>query len=109
LLRGELPANPFFVAYQWFTKFLGRMVFLCFTEWSSEGKIQKFMLGAHSIEASFEWLSRLVKMGCQPLSIQLDWDTDRPIKLPVEAFDGESMKEPLQHLSQQLEEILCQP
>lgn len=63
-------------------------------------------LDTSSLESGFELLSRLVQSGWQLISVKLHEGKHRCIFLPVEAFDGQTMEEPLQRLQQSWEEAL---
>lgn len=62
-----------------------------------------------TLEKSFEMLNQFVCQGYQLIYAQWNDQASAPITLPVDAFDGESMTEPLAALQRQWEHILLQP
>ena len=85
----------------------GCMVFIFFSGLNFQGELHEYSIGSSTIESSFELLNNLVSAGCVLISVKLDIGTGSYTTLPVDAFDGQSMKEPLKQLQQQWEEILA--
>lgn len=84
------------------------MVLVFFLSRDPKGDYQGGSFGDQDIESCLDMLSVLVRQGWQHLSIQLVENPGSAIWLPVEAFDGASMKEPLKWLQQEWVELLFQ-
>lgn len=84
------------------------MVVLHFTCSNPLAGILESTVGGHDIESCLDLFSTLVGLGWQPIQITLLVDSDPAIGLPVEAFDGARMSEPIQSLQQQWKERLYQ-
>jgi hypothetical protein len=84
------------------------MVLLFISGHTAEGDFQDCSFGGQDIESCFSVLSELTSGGWQLISAKLSEPPDSSIWLPVEAFDGQSMKRPLELLQREWEEILCE-
>lgn len=84
------------------------MIILYFTCYNPLAGFLESSVGGRDVETCLDLFSGLVRSGWQPISIKLSVDPDTATYLPIEAFDGKPMREPLQSLQQQWEERLYQ-
>lgn len=84
------------------------MVVLYFTCYNPSAGILESSIGGSDIEFCLELFSTLVRSNWQPMNVKLSVEPDTVTQLPIEAFDGGPIKEPLQSLQQQWEELLYQ-
>jgi hypothetical protein len=82
------------------------MVVLHFTCCNPLAGLLESSVSGPTIESCLDLFSRLVGLGWQPIQIALVVDADPAIELPVGAFDGARMSEPIQSLQQQWQEQL---
>ncbi|GAB4023423.1 hypothetical protein GCM10028808_73840 [Spirosoma migulaei] len=73
---------------------------------SPQGEYRSLAYGAIELEMCLEALTMLPKKGWQLIHIELI-DNGQHILLPIEAFDGKPIKEPLKQLRQEWELILA--
>ncbi|GAB3047068.1 hypothetical protein [Spirosoma pulveris] len=69
------------------------------------GLLESKVSGA-DLESCLDLFSTLVGLGWQPIEVTLLDDSEPAIELPVNAFDGVRMSEPIQSLQQQWQERL---
>ncbi|SFF29985.1 hypothetical protein [Spirosoma endophyticum] len=82
------------------------MAMLFFACVDPQGTYQECNYGAPDIDSCFEALTQLVNTGWQLQRIDLLNAERSLISLPVGAFDGVSLSEPLQALQQEWEQLL---
>ncbi|GAB3954992.1 hypothetical protein GCM10028805_41310 [Spirosoma harenae] len=82
------------------------MTFLFFAAINSKEKFHEHSLGAENLEDCFDLLSKLAAGGWQFLWIKLYESPTQFMYLPVEAFDGVLIAEPVKQLQDCWKEIL---
>lgn len=84
------------------------MVLIEFACLDSQGNYRECSFVGQGIEDCFDALSVLAGAGWRPIWVKLIETATRSLHLPVEAFDGLLMREPLRKLQQEWETILYQ-
>lgn len=82
------------------------MVFLYFATIDSKGVIEEYFLGNTDIENAFEVLTNMVNNGFKLTEVYLSNSWNSYTSLPIEAFDGVSMKKYIESLQKEWELVL---
>ena len=85
------------------------MVLICFTAIDPHSHYRQHSCYAYTLDMCFEMLSGLTNHGWRLLTVNYGVMKDGDltwVELPVEAFDGEPLQEPLKTLQREWEQIL---
>ena len=86
------------------------MIFVFFSCINPNGEARECSYGGPTVESCFDTLNYLTAIGWQLVNVKLvDAPGSGEVKLPIEAFTGESMETHLLSLQQTWETVLAQP
>ena len=81
---------------------------IAFTAFNRRAEIQAFTCLLDSLEAGFDVVSSLVGQGNRLIEVVLI-EERRIISLPIDAFDGQALSEPIRQLEQEWKRLLSKP